>query len=261
LTYHDVVRSDLDESGFPGAAANRYKLPWATFVEHLDHIGDAVSGPPATAENLLAGEHDSRAWVLTFDDAGTSALVIGEELVRRGWRGHFFAATDLIGKEGFLDASGIRELHRLGHIVGSHSVSHPGQMASLPWEQLLREWRDSVAALTDVLGADVRTAAVPGGFYSKKVALAAERAGIAVLFTSEPVRTARAVGECLVVGRLSIRAGTGARDAARAAAGHSGTWLRQWIAWNVRKPIKAIGGEHYDRLRRGVFGLLERRPN
>jgi hypothetical protein len=101
----------------------------------------------------------------------------------------------------------------------------------------------------------VRTAALPGGHYKRRGALPAERARIACLFTSEPVQRAYAVGGCLVVGRFSIREGTSARSAARAAAGHSGTWLGQYAAWNLRKPIKAIGGEHYERLRRALLGL------
>ena len=44
--------------------------------------------------------------MITFDDGGASALAAGEELARRSWRGHFFIATDLVGRPGYLDWDG-----------------------------------------------------------------------------------------------------------------------------------------------------------
>lgn len=249
LMYHDAVSGDPDASGFPGSGPARYKLPWATFLEHLDRIADAVDGPPNTVDDLLDGARRSRWWSLTFDDGGTTALSIGKELARRAWRGHFFATTSLIGEPGFLDASGIRELRSLGHVIGSHSLSHPALMSGLREEDLVHEWCASVASLLDVLGEEVRSASIPGGDYANSVVRAAEKAGISALFTSEPVRTARRVEGCLVIGRLSVRKNTSPTKAARAAAGHPGPWAREYAAWNLRKPLKAIGGERYDRAR------------
>jgi peptidoglycan/xylan/chitin deacetylase (PgdA/CDA1 family) len=165
----------------------------------------------------------------------------------------------MIGTRGFLDAGGLRDLHDMGHVIGSHSASHPERMSSLPRELLLREWSDSVAVVSEALGSGVRVAAVPGGYYASDVAIAAEQEGIAVLFTSEPRRTPRFVGNCIVVGRLMIRAETSAQEAARAAAGDPRVWLGQSAAWNLRKPLKKIGGVHYVRLRRALLDRSERR--
>jgi peptidoglycan/xylan/chitin deacetylase (PgdA/CDA1 family) len=258
--YHDVVSGDPDESGFPGPGPGRYKLPWTTFVEHLDRIAEAAGGPPAVVDDLITGRLRSSSWLLTFDDAGTSAMAIAVELASRGWRGHFFASTNLIGRPGFLDREAIREVKDMGHVIGSHSVSHPMQMSSLPSAELLREWRESVAVLSDLLGTEVRSASVPGGSFARRVALAAEEAGIAALFTSEPVRTARRIGACLVIGRFTVRRSTSARDAARAAEGEAALWAAQYAAWNLRKPMKALGAERYDRIRRALLAGRRRRP-
>jgi peptidoglycan/xylan/chitin deacetylase (PgdA/CDA1 family) len=169
------------------------------------------------------------------------------------WSGHFFIATGLMGQRGFLDASAIVELRTMGHIIGSHSVSHPLRMSSLPKGELGEEWRASVESLGDLLGEEIRSASVPGGYYAKRVARAAAEAGIAVLFTSEPVRTTQHVGKCLVVGRVSMKTSTSAVDASRIAAGDSGPWLQEWVGWNVRKPAKAVLGNRYERLRGGVL--------
>jgi peptidoglycan/xylan/chitin deacetylase (PgdA/CDA1 family) len=249
LMYHDVVTGDPDASGFPGPSPALYKLSWETFVAHLDRISKAVSGPPDTADDFLAGRHGAPSWSLTFDDGGASGLAVGEELTRRGWRGHFFVTTGRADSAGFLDASAIQELQRMGHVIGSHSSSHPARMAALSWDELVREWQASVSVLSDLLGETIRIASVPGGYYARRVALAAVEAGIEVLFTSEPVRTAHHVGDCLVVGRLSIRRDTRPAEAARAAARSAAPWVRQYVAWTARKPVKHLAGKRYERVR------------
>ena len=253
LMYHDVVDGDPDQSGFAGVGPARYKLSTALFRAHLDAMGEALSDEPRVVEDLLADESGRAGWVLTFDDGGTSALATGEELARRQWRGNFFITTDRIGEPGFLDASEIVELRRMGHVIGSHSASHPSRMSSLPQRELLEEWRSSVDWLADLLGAEIRSASVPGGYYTKRVALAAAEAGIAALFTSEPVRTTQHVGECRVVGRLAMTRTTSAVDASRIAAGDSALWVREWVGWNLRRSAKAVFGTRYERLRQEML--------
>jgi peptidoglycan/xylan/chitin deacetylase (PgdA/CDA1 family) len=253
LMYHDVVDGDPDQSGFVDAGSARYKLSGARFKAHLDALSETLSDKPGVVDDLLAGDSSRAVWLLTFDDGGASALATGEELARRKWPGHFFITTGLIGQRGFLDASAIIELRTMGHIIGSHSASHPSRMSSLPDVELGEEWRASVESLADLLGEEIRSASVPGGYYAKRVARAAAEAGIAALFTSEPVRTTQLVGQCLVVGRLAMKTSTSAVDASRIAAGDSAPWFQEWVGWNVRKPAKAVLGKGYERLRGGVL--------
>ena len=209
--------------------------------------------PPVLADDLLVGRPKSPSWALTFDDGGCSALEAGAELARRGWRGHFFIATGLIGAPSFLDSAAIKELREMGHVIGSHSSSHPASMPALTDAEILTEWRTSITVLSDLLGEEVHTASVPGGFYTRRVAMAASKAAVRALFTSEPVRRPSWVDDCLVIGRLSIRGRTSPDDAARAVVGDGGPWLRQYAAWNLRKPIKTVFSEGYERARRGIL--------
>jgi peptidoglycan/xylan/chitin deacetylase (PgdA/CDA1 family) len=249
LMYHDIVDGDPDQSGFVGAGPARYKLSTAQFRAHLDAIGDALNEKPSVADDLLALDSEEAAWLLTFDDGGVSALAVGEELARRQWRGHFFITTGRTGEQRFLEPSDIIELGRMGHVIGSHSVSHPSRISSLSESALREEWRASVESLADLLGGEIQCASVPGGYYTRRVARAAAEAGIAALFTSEPVRTPQYVGECLVVGRRSMRAGTSPVAASRIAAGHWWPWHREWVGWNIRRSAKAVLGDRYERLR------------
>ena len=248
LLYHDVVERDQDDaSGFPGAGAARYKLTCADFREHMQAVAGAIRERLITITDLLGGQ--SSAPLLTFDDGGVSSEVIAGMLESRGWRGHFFVTTDYIGAATFLAKEQIRDLHRRGHVIGSHSCSHPPRMSFCTREQLLEEWHKSCAVLADILGEPVTVASVPGGFYSRAVATTAAQAGIKVLFNSEPTSRPRTVEGCLVLGRYTVYRGMPAEAAAALAAGRLGPRWRQSFAWNVKKVAKAVGGRVYLSLR------------
>ncbi len=264
LLYHDVVADggDPDASGFPGAGAAVYKLTESAFQAHLAAL-DARPGSPAPvriADRPAPGAGPLQ-WLLTFDDGGISACRTADALAARGWTGHFFITAGRIGERGFVDAAGLRQLVRDGHVVGSHSWSHPPRISALPAARVREEWLRSVGTLEDLTGAPVRTASVPGGFYAPHVARAAAAAGIRVLFNSEPVLRCRDIDACLVVGRFSIQRESSAEDAVALAAGHARARLPAWLSWNARKLVKRVAGSRYERgrealLRRGA----DRRP-
>ena len=192
-------------------------------------------------------------WMITFDDGGASALLAGEELARRSWRGHFFIATDLIGRPGYLDWDGVRAVAEMGHVIGSHSCSHPDRMAACTWDQLMDEWSGSAAILAEELGQPVATASVPGGLYSRSVGRAAAAAGFTSLFTSLPSQRLRSIEGCRLIGRYAVRTDTTAADAAAAAQGHSLPWVRQRAAWRLRGAAKTVAGRRYESVRRALL--------
>ncbi len=249
LLYHDVISADdFTSSGFPGADANIYKLEQSEFEQHLDAIR-GTSRPVIVIETFQA----ALPWgvLLTFDDGGASSYrTIADLLERRGWRGTFFITTDYIGQPSFMTAPQIRDLRRRGHVIGSHSCSHPARMASCSWADMQREWNESTAELSEILGEAVGIASVPGGYFSKRVAAAAAGAGIKVLFNSEPITRAAEVDGCRVLGRYSIQRGVTAASAGRIAAGDWSPRMRQYCYWNAKKGLKSIGGSYWLALRR-----------
>ncbi len=259
LMYHDVLADERsDASGFPGPGAARYKLRTDEFERQLDAIARARAddGAPRTVLDLLAARPARRPPVLlTFDDGGASAAdEIAGRLERRGWRGHFFIPTDFLGRPTFLDGARVSELHRRGHVVGSHSASHPPRLSACTRAQMLDEWRRSVAVLSEWVGERVRVASVPEGYYSPLVAATAAEAGIDVLFTSAPTSRGRRASGCLVLGRHTIKRGMSPEVAAALAAGHFLPSLRQSLWWNAKEVVKRIGGAHYLRLRARLLG-------
>jgi peptidoglycan/xylan/chitin deacetylase (PgdA/CDA1 family) len=249
IMYHDVVENgDFESSGFSGEGAHVYKLRREDFVRHLDAIA-AATAAVGTVRQL-----EGRPVLLTFDDGGVSFHhPIADLLESHGWRGHFFITTDRIGTPGFLTETELRELHRRGHIIGSHSCGHPTRMAALTPAELDREWRQSIARLSAVLGDAVKVASVPGGYYSREVGESAAAAGIEALFTSEPTARVEMLKGCRVLGRYVVKRGMSPEWSAGFATGNPGHCWRQSALWKAKRIAKLLGGARYLQLRQAIF--------
>jgi peptidoglycan/xylan/chitin deacetylase (PgdA/CDA1 family) len=257
LLYHDVIDpGDYTSSGFSIPGANRYKLERQEFEMHLGAIAQVSRRKPACVLDFLRGgssgtDQASPPFFMTFDDGGSSAWpCIASLLELLGWKGHFLITAGYIGARAFLGKDEIRTLRKSGHIVGSHSTSHPERMSACGWQELVREWDMSVKTLSDILGEGVTVASVPGGYYSRRVAEAAATAGIKALFNSEPTTKCRWVDGCLVLGRYSMQRGMPPRVAAGLAAGYVRPRLKLWTWWNVKGLGKSVGGDTWLRMRR-----------
>ena len=130
--------------------------------------------------------------LITSDDGGLSAATaIAPRLEAYAWRGLFFLTTDRFGVPGFVSEDQVRALWARGHVIGSHTRSHPRRLSSESRATIGAEWRDSVGALSEIVGDQVITASVPNGAFDDEVAQAAADAGIRWLFTSDPTRVVK----------------------------------------------------------------------
>jgi peptidoglycan/xylan/chitin deacetylase (PgdA/CDA1 family) len=249
LLFHDVFETDPSESGFSGPAAERYKLSRTEFEVQLSGLRRARSDRPCLAIQLPLPSPGATPFAITVDDGGVSYYtILADRLEALGWRGHCFVTTGMIGQPGFLDRAQLRELHRRGHLIGSHSVSHPARFSFRSREEMVREWAESRTCLADILGREVTVASVPGGYFSRRVAEAAREAGLRVLFTSEPRTRVASVGGCEVMGRFTMRPGRRADFARNLGTLRSSTLLRESIAWNGKKLVRTCLGNAYPRL-------------
>jgi peptidoglycan/xylan/chitin deacetylase (PgdA/CDA1 family) len=229
--YHDVA-DDPTESGFQRDAATPFKLRPDQFAAHLEGIAGGLAAPELITE--IEPSRPGRHLLLTFDDGGKSAVRVAEELSQRGWRGHFFITTSLIGRRTFLNAGEILHLRQCGHLIGSHSHTHPNIYRELEWERMVVEWRQSSDILAQILGEPCLTGAVPGGEISDRVLRSADRAGLRYLFTSEPWLRPRIIGGCWVLGRYCAKASTSPEEIAELAR------FQGWTSRLLVRRIKAV---------------------
>jgi len=237
LLFHDVYASDPGESGFRSPAADRYKLTIPDFEAQLDGLADAwTPGSPIPV-------------TLTFDDGGASYYrAIADRLESMGLRGYCFVSTNFIGERGFLTAEQIRELHSRGHVIGTHSASHPQRFSALTSADMHAEWSESRQKLEDILGRGVTVGSVPGGYFSAAVAKAAADTGLQVLFTSEPTSRRSSFNGCTLIGRFTIRRGHPPDMARRYAAGAPWARCGAWAGWNAKALVKPVLGPSYARI-------------
>lgn len=208
LLFHDVYVREPGESGFSSPQADRYKLSLADFERQLSGLA-GLETPASLVTHLEQRRGDRRlSMAITVDDGGLSYYtVIADRLEQLGWRGHCFVPTTFIGTRGFMDASQLRELDARGHLIGTHSATHPARFSALTGDQMRAEWSESRDVLQNLLGHEVHVGSVPGGDFSNVVAGTAADAGLRFLMNSEPVTYARMVNRCMVAGRFTIRRG------------------------------------------------------
>ncbi|UUO23434.1 hypothetical protein FGD67_09515 [Colwellia sp. M166] len=252
LLYHDVVKNnDYQSSGFQSSDADYYKLDENEFIAQLDAIKAKYSYKAEDLTLLHKNEQNDIAFYITFDDGGSSFLTtIASLLEARGWLGIFFISTDYIGTPGFLIKEEIVELRKRGHVIGSHSCSHPKRISSCSYQELINEWKKSKEKLEIILGEEVETASVPGGFLSKDIEHSAAEVGYKSLFTSEPQKTIYEIDGCQIVGRYAVTRGTSATQVlALASKSLTIAQIWQYAYWNLKKFAKNNFSSLYARFR------------
>ncbi len=239
--YHEVT-DDPPAAGFQRPGALPYKHTRDAFARDLAAIAAGPCLPERVTDTDLSSP--GRHVFLTFDDGGKSAAWIADTLAARGWKGHFFIVTGLIGTRTFLTAQEVRYLRATGHVVGSHSDTHPDIFREQPFDRMVEEWRISRDRLAQLLGEPCATASVPGGDISRQVLQSADAAGLSYLFTSEPVLTPERVGACWVLGRYMPKAWTPAERIGELAA------FRGWRSALLLRRLKGAARRVFPQLYR-----------
>ena len=250
LLFHDVYVREPGESGFVSQAADRYKLSVPAFDAQLEGVASVRANAPILATDLDTSRPDDPfPFLITVDDGGLSYFsVVADRLEVRGWRGHCFVSTDFIGRPGFLTPSQIRELDARGHVIGSHSASHPGRFSTCTAEQMRDEWTRSKSVLEDLLGHAATVGSLPGGYFSTTVAQTAAESGLSVLFTSEPTTRVSREQRSAIVGRFAIRQGSDNDLSRRLVMQKPAARYGAWASWHAKGLVKPLLGPAYSRV-------------
>lgn len=229
LMFHDIVTKGLI-SGFQNESAFQYKVDKDAFEE--------------IAKNLSPTRTQ-----FTFDDGGLSFLTIAAPILEKyGHRGVFFVATDYISTPGFLSVEQVKELDKRGHIVGSHSCSHPHNMAVLQEDAISKEWKESKTKLEEILGHTMEYASIPNGYSSKTVVTKAREAGIKYLYTSTPIDRVKNVKGISLIGRYVIHDKMSTQEVTNIVESRNKR-IKKYAKWLVIESIKFVLGNQYDKVK------------
>lgn len=236
LMFHDVISTFCPISGFQTVGANQYRLDRLAFEKIVDFI-----------EQLKVDV------VYSFDDGGVSFLdVIAPILEKYNKKGVFCITTSCIGRPGFLSEKQIKTLEAHGHLIASHSHSHPRDISKLSEKEIFEEWSESKRILETIVGKPITIASIPGGAVSKKVINSLFKAGYSEIYTSEPSNIKRRYSKGCVIGRFAIKYSTSLEDIQKIL---NGSFYRYKLLFDYRllKIIKALMGNNYNIIKQKIL--------
>ena len=203
--YHEVS-DNPNLTGFIRESNLVYKHNSKEFISNLEVINN-IRIKPITI-NKLQEKSDKHKILLTFDDGGKSSMYIADALEKYNWRGHFFITTSMIGNSTFVNKLDIKDLFNRGHVIGTHSHSHPMPFYNLSIKAMISEWTKSTDILEQILSSKIICGSVPGGDMDKKTIKSAKESNIKYLFTSEPFNKIWIEDEVVLLGRVCPKVGT-----------------------------------------------------
>lgn len=230
LMYHDIVTANNKSSGFQNESAFQYKVEESAFEEQVK----ALQGKDV---------------VFTFDDGGESFISNAAPILEKnGFKGIFFISTKYIGTPGFLTVEQVKGLSERGHAVGSHSHTHPHNMAELTDEEIEQEWVESVKALEAILGHAVKYASIPNGYSSPTIITKAKNSGIEYLYTSTPTDKVAQKEGLSIIGRYVVHDKMSTSEVL-SVVNSSVTRRKKHIKWLALETAKKILGGNYDKVK------------
>lgn len=236
LMYHDIVTKTDKSSGFQNKNAFQYKVEVSAFEEQVK----ALQGKDV---------------VFTFDDGGVSFLTNAAPLLEQyGFKGVFFISTKYIGTQGFLTKEQVKALAERGHVVGSHSHTHPEIFTKLSKEEIHEEWQKSYDILEDILGKKDLPISIPNGYASKTIMEEAIKCGFTNIYTSQPTTKIKLFQKHNVIGRYVVHDNMTTEDVLRIV-NSKGSRLKMALKWQMLNVVKGALGESYDAVKAKVTHL------
>lgn len=237
LMYHDVYEKNPNESGFNRASMLQYKISKDDFIKQVEAVRKKLAS------------YDGIEVVFTFDDGGVSFLsIVAPVLEANGLKGLFFISTKYLNSDGFLTKEQLIELDMRGHIIGSHSYSHPENLKDLSFEKQTKEWTDSFDDLQSILGHPIKEVSIPNGYYDKRTHSLFESKGIKNIYTSEPSTRVREKTGIRTYGRFVVHNGMTTEDVLDIVFSKRKRMILSF-RWSLLNVLKIILGKNYNNIK------------
>lgn len=184
LLYHEVT-------DFPERTKKIRKMSPADslLTKQFEKQMDCLLGRPntrvVTADDIFTEAQDSaQRVVLTFDDGFIGNYLFAFNILEKyGYQATFFVTVDHISKNGYMSWDQLDALHKNGHSIQSHSMTHP-MLGECSESQITYELDSSKKIIEDRIGAQVKYLSLPFGSSSERVITIAGQLGYQGIFTS-----------------------------------------------------------------------------
>ena len=241
LMYHDVYDNDPNTSGFIRPSMGQYKINCDIFEKQVHRIKEYIT------------EHRNIQVVFSFDDGGCSFYsIIAPILENYGFRGLFFICPNYINQKGFLTSDQIIELEHNGHIIGSHSYTHPDNITVLSYQDEEMEWRNSLLKLEEILGHKVNSISIPNGYFEKRTLSILKEMNISEVYTSEPITKVKRYGNISVVGRFVVHSTVTNKEVVKLLSSRTKRFFLQ-SRWLLLKIPKKLLGKNYNKIKQFIL--------
>lgn len=189
LMYHATV---------PGNKKQKfsYSIDSSRFCRHLDLL-EKMGWHTACIRDLIKKDKlPAKTVIITFDD-GFANNYEGAflPLLKRGMKATWFIASGYVDSystwldyhlnDRMLSSAQLREMHRQGMEIGSHTISHP-DLTTLTEEELEQEIGHSKHWLEDIVNAPVVSFAYPYGRYHHRAVESVRRHGYSFACSVRP---------------------------------------------------------------------------
>lgn len=234
LMYHDIVTADDKTSGFQNGSAFQYKVDETAFEEQV---------------KALKGKNVE----FSFDDGGVSFYTKAAPILERyGFKGVFFISTSYIGTPGFLSEEQIKDLAKRGHIIGSHTHTHPIDLSKLSSEEIIAEWKKSYSIIRVLTGKSDIVASIPNGNTSIQGLQLAFNCGYTDIYTSQPTTKVKSKVNHRIIGRYVVHSNMTTQDVINIATSN-GTQFKMSVKWHLLNIIKKILGSSYKSIKSKII--------
>ena len=231
----------------------RYVVVETEFKRQLELMRSAGLRGVSVSEALVEfRDHRSASVELTFDDGCQTDFTVSAPILRSmEFNATLFVVAGFVGAPHFLTASQLRELHKAGFEIGSHSMTHR-HLTDLDDKELAKELRESKDCLEQIIGANVIHISCPNGRWSPRVAQFAREAGYKTISTSRIARNFPN-SDRLNLARFPVMRDTSPEEFSRLISG-ANLAVYQRKAALLKLAKQALGNRIYDKLRSKLLG-------
>jgi peptidoglycan/xylan/chitin deacetylase (PgdA/CDA1 family) len=155
------------------------------FEEQMALLSERANTRVVTADDIFnKAEDDAKKIVLTFDDGFIGNYLFAFDILERyGFKATFFITVDDVSKDRYMSWEQIAALHKSGHLIQSHTMTHP-MLGECEESEITYELETSKRIIEDKIGSPVKYLSLPYGSLNERVITIAKQIGYKAIFTS-----------------------------------------------------------------------------